>query len=438
MEMRRRTLLKCGGGLALGAATLSDLLAACSLVPSASNGSAKAVTSGNVRWRTEAAYQDSDQQVLDALKQDMPNLKVDMSPVDDTAAGYSWMRLSIQSQLADLEVGKSPKFLFLDPLLKSNLLSPLDAYYDLYQWKQYLNPASTKHATRGGHTYMATTYLELPGLTYKKSTFDKLGIQQPPQKWDDFLAMLQELKGTGVDAITVGTRGFSFLMLLHNLLWSGIDAKSIENVIFGTGKWTDAAPVAAADAIVELWDKGFIDKDALSIQLSDAAERFLAGKATLNVTGSWFYATMKKSLSDDWDMFTPPGPGGKPTWTIGEDQGMVIPHNSKDPDAAAAFINYMVTGNGTKVLQAAGNLVASNKFQDLQIPQVKHLPISQSDTGVYLYGWLPTATEDAWQQGISSILDKTQSSAQWAAAVQKAWEQDIANGNVPANRAELL
>jgi raffinose/stachyose/melibiose transport system substrate-binding protein len=437
MDVTRRVALKWAGGLALSAGALSSLIEACGGGTSTSTSSAKKVTSGTVRWRTDVSYVISDQKVLDAGKVDLPKLIVESSPVDYTAAGFTAMRLSIQSRLTDLLVAKSPKFLFLDPLLKSKLLRPLDDYYEAYNWKHYLNQPSTKHATRDGHIWMATTYLELPGLTYRKSTLNKLGLQ-PPQTWADFLMTLQELKGPGQIPITVGTRGFSFLMLLHNQLWSGIDPKSIEQVIFGNGKWTDPAPVAAAGAMVELWDKGYIDKDALSIQLGDAAERFLAGKAALNVTGSWFYATMKKQLGDDWDMLTPPGPGGKPTWSVGEDQGMVIPANAKDADAAAAWLNYMVTGNGVKALQDAGNLVASNAFAGQAIPQVAHLPTTTSTSSVYLFGWLPTATEDAWQQGVSSLFDKTQTPAQWCAQVQKAWEKDISNGNVPSNRGQLL
>ncbi len=436
MQITRRDILKMGGGLALGAVALPSFLEACG-TSSTTTGSGKIVTKGTVRWSSDSAYQASDQKVLDALKVDMPNLNVVMTPTNTSAAGTTWANLAIQAGLADMLVGKSPKFLYLDPLLKAKLISPMDEYYTLYNWKQYLNPPSVKHATRDDHVWMATTYLELPGLTYKQSTLSKLGIT-PPQTWDDFLQMLKEVKGTGVSAITVGDRGFSFLMLLHNLLWSGIDAASIGKVIFGDGKWTDSAPVAAADAMLQLWDMGLIDKDALSIQLTDAAQRFLAGKAAFNVTGTWFYATMQTQLGSDWDMLTPPGPGGKPTWTIGEDQGMVIPHNSKDPDAAAAFINYMVSGNGVKALQDAGNLVASNKFAGQEIPQVAHLPTSQAEAGVYLYGWLPTATENAWQQGIASVLNRSQTSKQWAASVQTAWEQDIASGNVPANRASIL
>jgi raffinose/stachyose/melibiose transport system substrate-binding protein len=287
---------------------------------------------------------------------------------------------------------------------------------------------------------MVPLYLELPGLAYRPSVLKKYGLDAPPQNWADFKGVLKAAKDDGKIPLTVGSRGFSFVMLLQNMLWAAGDAKSIENVIFGDGKWTDGPFEESADAILELWKDGLIDPDATSIDLNAAGERFLAGDAVMNVTGTWFFATMQSTFGGtDWDLFTPPSRKGAPKWSLGEDESMVLPINSKDPDAAAALLNYLVAGEGAKVYTEQGNLMATNAAASSAIPQVQALPTGpDGDTAVYLYGWLAANASPAWQNGSTDLLTGAQTPAQYAQSVQTAWEQDIAQGNLPENRAQLL
>jgi ABC-type glycerol-3-phosphate transport system substrate-binding protein len=236
---------------------------------------------------------------------------------------------------------------------------------------------------------MVPLYLELPGIAYRPSVLKDLGQDGPPQTWDALLAVLRAAKAKGKIPLTVGCRGFSFTMLLQNMFWAAGDAKAIENVIFGNAKWTDGSFQDSAQAILDLWKAGLIDKDAPSIDINAAGERFLAGDAIMNVTGTWFFATMQSKFGGhDWDLFTPPAPNGGPKWSLGEDQSMVLPFNSKDPNAAAALLNYLVAGDGAKVYAEAGNLMATNAAASSSIPQVQALPTGPTgDTAVYLYGW---------------------------------------------------
>jgi ABC-type glycerol-3-phosphate transport system substrate-binding protein len=192
-------------------------------------------------------------------------------------------------------------------------------------------------------------------------------------------------------------------------------------------------------AIAELFEMGLLDQDCLSITQDDAAERFLGGEAALHVTGTWFYSEMARNWGEDWDMMTAPGPGGKPVWCTGETEAMVIPKNAKDPDAAGRFLDYCVSGNGAKILRELGNVLSSTKFGELAIPQVQHLPVvTGEESSLLIFGWLPQESQDAYQQGLGGITDRSVPVEQWAADVQKAWEQNIEDGKVPADRNTLL
>jgi maltose-binding protein MalE len=442
-QVSRRSLLAFGGSLLLPA----PLLASCSTPGKTATGTASTpsgvakVTTGTVRWLTDSPYKPSIDKVLAALAKDTSlTLKVDLSSVESSTLPATWRNSAIQGKQVDLLDGKSPKFQFLDPMLKANVLAPMDAYYDLYGWEKYLAGAAVKHTIRGGKKWMVPLYLELPGIAYRPSVLKDLGQDGPPQTWDAFVAVLRAAKAKGKIPLTVGCRGFSFTMLLQNMFWAAGDSKSIENVIFGDAKWTDGSFQDSAQAILDLWKEGLIDKDAPSIDINAAGERFLAGDAVMNVTGTWFFATMQSKFGGhDWDLFTPPAPNGGPKWSLGEDQSMVLPINSKDPNAAAALLNYLVAGDGAKVYAEAGNLMATNAAASSAIPQVQALPTGPTgDTAVYLYGWLAANASPAWQNGSTDLLTGAQTPAKYAQSVQTAWDQDVAQGNLPENRSELL
>ena len=102
-------------------------------------------------------------------------------------------------------------------------------------------------------------------------------------------------------------------------------------------------------------------------------------------------------------------------------------------------LNYLVAGNGAKVYAEAGNLMATNAAASAAIPQVQALPTGPTDNAaVYLYGWLAANASPAWQNGSTDLLTGAQTPTQYAQSVQTAWEQDVAQGNLPENRSELL
>lgn len=442
-KISRREVLKLMGIAAAGSALAGCVQVVPAPVPAAPAGpTAAPATAGKVRFRIETGPGKDFEQVVAAFQQEFPDIEVEFTQVDPSSAGIAWARLAMESGLVDLVSNENPKFLFLDPLVKGDLLMPLDEYSELYGWKDSVLPAALKRSSRSGQLWTLPLYYELCGVAYKKSTLESVGAE-PPQTWDDFVAMLEEFKAQGLIPLTVGHRGFSQIQMLHYQLWASVGGVSgpgsITDVIFGNGKFTDEAPVAAANAISELFEKGLLDQDALSITQDDAAERFLGGQAAMHVTGTWFYSEMARNFGDDWDMMTAPGPGGKPVWCTGETEAIVIPKNAQDPDSAAKLLDYCVSGNGAKILREQGNVLSSKKYGELAIPQVQHLPVvTGEESSLLIFGWMPQESQDAYQQGLGGITDKSVSVEQWAADVQKAWELNIEDGKVPADRNTLL
>jgi raffinose/stachyose/melibiose transport system substrate-binding protein len=377
------------------------------------------------------------EQAVTAFATDVPGISIDFTQVDPASAGEHWARLAIDSGLVDLVSIENPKFLFLDPMLRANTLSALDDYSALYKWSDVMIAEALKRSSRSGKLWTLPLYYELCGVAYRKSTLESVGATVPTT-WEEFVALLGKFKEQGLIPLTVGHRGFSQVMMLHNQLWASMGGPTgIGDLIFGDGKWTDDVPVNAAKAIVDLFNQGLLDQDLLSITQDDAAERFIGGKAAMHVTGTWFYSEMERNFPGDWDMMTVPGPGGSPVWCTGETEAMSIPKNAKDPAAAARFLDYCVQGNGAKILRQLGNVLATTAYGDLAIDQVKHLPVVTGDpSALLIFGWLPQETQDAWQQGLGGILQGV-SVEDWTNDVQQAWQENIENGDVPEDRASI-
>jgi hypothetical protein len=66
-----------------------------------------------------------------------------------------------------------------------------------------------------------------------------------------------------------------------------------------------------------------------------------------------------------------------------------------------------------------------------EVPQTKVVPVTSPSIGVYLYGWLPIESQNAWMNGFTSVLQGKTTPKAWTEQVQAAWERDEQSGNLP-------
>jgi raffinose/stachyose/melibiose transport system substrate-binding protein len=432
-RLSRRTLLTYGTAFALGA----PIIAACS-GSSPSTASASHVTKGlpgkgKVRWSYEAGfYQTSYQAVIAKLQKQHPGINVPLvtqvGPANDIP-----MINAIKAGVADLITTKNPKFQYLDPMLtgRQKLLVPLNDYYQAYGWNHYLTPFTTSQGTRDGKIYTVTFYLEGPGVAYRPSVLKRLGAQVP-STWAEFLDLLDRAKAAGKIPIAGGVQPLSFLVMIHNMIWASENPSSIADIIFGNGKWTDGPCAEAAQSCVELWNKGYIDHNAPSLSITQAQARFQAGQAVTNLTGTWAFASMQDAFKQDYGLFTAPSPNAAPRWSLGEDQAQSIPYNSTDPNTAAAVLDFCIRGTGAQVFAEHGNLMATKAALPFEQSQTKVVPITSPSIGLYLYGWLPVESQNAWMNGFTEMLQGKLTPSAWCQQIQAAWERDEQSGNLPS------
>jgi raffinose/stachyose/melibiose transport system substrate-binding protein len=236
--------------------------------------------------------------------------------------------------------------------VKAGQLVPLDKYAKLYGWTQRypktlldLNRVSSDYKHFGeGKLYGISQMGEYITMYYNKSKLSSLGLT-PPKTWSQFTNQLAQIKAKGQTPIEFGNLD----------KWPAI-------LVYGTGNasWTDPKTVAAAKTLQAWATKGYLTKGANGLSYDDAAKKFASGTGVYLITGTWEAVVLKGPMGKNLGLMLPPPStaGAPPVTTGGESLAWAITSKSKNPDVAAAYLNFMTNAHADDVMTQTGNLPA--------------------------------------------------------------------------------
>ncbi|WP_197683929.1 extracellular solute-binding protein [Allokutzneria albata] len=249
--------------------------------------------------------------------------------------------------------------------VKAGLLQPLDGYATAHKWTQRM-PESVlrlaKYPDSGavlgeGKLYGVPQTGELVGLFYNKEKLTKLGIQ-PPKTWEDFDAALAAAKRAGELPIQFGnleksSGSYLFSLAMHRY------GKAEEETRLATGRdgvsWNTEANKQAARLLLSWADNGYFPQGYAGIKSDDSWAAFARGEGLFHVSGTWLTADIQAAMGDKVGFQLPPGQ----TVTGGTGLPFAVSARSKNPDAAAAYIDFITNADAMKVLADNGNLPAT-------------------------------------------------------------------------------
>jgi raffinose/stachyose/melibiose transport system substrate-binding protein len=254
--------------------------------------------------------------------------------------------------------------------VKAGELVPLDKYASLYGWDQRypktlldLNrvSADAKHFGEG-KLYGISQMGEYILAYYNKDKLASLGLK-PPQTWSEFTQQLGTIKAKGQTPIEFGNLDKYPAIHTFGVIQAQTAGKqAVRNLVYGTGNasWTDPKTVAAARTLQEWAQKGYLTKGANGLGYDDAAKKFASGTGVYLITGTWEAAVLKKPMGDKLGLMLPPPAqaGGAPTTTGGESLAWAITSKSKNPDVAAAYLDFLTNAHADDVMTQTGNLPA--------------------------------------------------------------------------------
>jgi raffinose/stachyose/melibiose transport system substrate-binding protein len=225
--------------------------------------------------------------------------------------------------------------------VKAGLSLPLDKYYAQYKWDDRFLPIAgsfSKIYEGGRHGVPYTIHGE--AIYFNKALFAKAGVKGEIKTYDDLLAAAAALKKAGIPAFTFGgTVNWHVMRLMDVLLETKCGAEKHDALTNRKASW--AAEACVGDAFKELanWSANSFLKPFMGIDQAQSFNLFLAGKAAMMLEGDWLVDQLRTAKKLDAYEVVPFPTGTERLYGFAEYN--YISTKSKNPDAAAKFLDYL-------------------------------------------------------------------------------------------------
>jgi raffinose/stachyose/melibiose transport system substrate-binding protein len=313
--------------------------------------------------------------------------------------------------VAEVNNGKQDMGAFV----KAGLIRPLDAYATAYQWQQRFPDSVRKLASYPdtgdslgeGKLYGVPQTGELVGIYYNKAKLAQLGLQ-PPKTWADFDAALAKAKDGGQLPIQFGNLEKSAGPYLYALAMHRFNTPDVETRL-ATGRadatWPTDANRSAANQVVDWVGKGYLTTGFAGMKGDDSWAKFAAGEGVFHLDGTWITPDLKQAMGDNVGFMLPPEKDGQATVTGGTGLPWAISSKSKNPDAAAAYVNFITSPDAMKVLADNGNLPVIDASKQTATGLQKDVFDSwqRASTSPALVPYLDYATPNAYEVVSGSV-----------------------------------
>lgn len=313
--------------------------------------------------------------------------------------------------------------------VKAEQIVNLDPYAEAYGWKDRYPPAVqavvsySPDATSFGEGSMfgLPQVGEVVGIYYNKKLMSELGISQP-KTWDEFEKSLEAAKGKGKTGIMLGNLDKWPAVHVYGALQGRYtDPKAIRTLGYGQpgGNWSDKGNVDAGAKLVEWVDKGYFNKGFNGEGYDPAWQKFTKGESLYLIAGSWLQADVSAAMKGDVGFMLPPAAdSGTPVTTGGSGLPFAITSKAENPDAAAAYINFITSDDAMKVLADNGNMpvIDTAKYESTD-PLGKEIfnafgEVTEKDGLVPYLDWATPTMGDTIGAALQDMLAKQQTPQQ--------------------------
>jgi ABC-type glycerol-3-phosphate transport system substrate-binding protein len=255
-------------------------------------------------------------------------------------------------------------------LIGAGHILELDKYSEAYGWTDKFPEISLTQLTSEpngktygtGNLYGVPAGLSLTGVYYNKALLGRAGIDGPPATLEEFEADLATARDADLAPIEVGaldSAGLHLWAALLNVMMPQDDYRDWVNGQQG-GDLTTEDAVAATQKVADWASEGLIAPGANGTGQADATARFAQGKAVYLMNGNWAAAQVADELGDDAGFFLMPAPeADAPATGSGFSVSYSVSANTENPDAAAAFLDFLASPEAAAI-EAEGGFLPPN------------------------------------------------------------------------------
>lgn len=349
-----------------------------------------------------------------------------------------------------LASGTGPDVLYYDAgrgeagaLAESKLILPLTDFNDRFKWTDRLNPQILSWSTYSGVLYGLGLESEVNGIFANETLMSEQGLAQPTT-YSELLDYCKAASSKGVVPIAYGqgpaiNAKDVYALVMNNIL--GPEAISEAYLRSTSGRFDSPESVKALQMwFSEMERAGCFAEGVNGVSIENALRMFQSQKALMLAAGTWWVNDLTTSMKDAEISFNPfprveDGPGRY--YPAGVGSAWIISSQTKSPDVAAEFIDFMFNDESVEAWIETGGLVppVEASLDDLELGalQLSTTKLIQTGadgsgnkTGYYIWPVWSAKLNDSFMGWAQSITSGKQTSEDVARRMQEQWAQDNA------------
>jgi ABC-type glycerol-3-phosphate transport system substrate-binding protein len=326
-------------------------------------------------------------------------------------------------EVVDIIINTWPAF--RAELADAGIIRPIDEEWEEYGWSAQLSPSWRDLGSYGGDTYGLTyTYGNRSGLWYKTEHLENAGIE-PPATWEEFLASFETLQGAGYGIpVAIGAKYWAHAEWFETLLARTAGVEALTKLASREMAWTDPAVKGAFRKFAEMLEAGCCGSSAgmFANDWDSAADQiFLADASNFMLIGMWMNGRARNlyGLEEgvDYSMFQFPALGmGYDNTSIVDSKEVSISTNGRNPEAAAAFLDFLVSAEAADILGGYGYAAPTSEADAGllgPVQQVATSAVAQSDVHFVLGDLLAPEVVDEYRVQIQRFLQEGKRKQTW-------------------------
>ena len=233
-------------------------------------------------------------------------------------------------------------------LIDNGFSADLSPYYAKYGWDKSLIPAGVTLATFGGKQYFLPTEMCASVVWYRKDLYEKLGLTVP-KTWDELMANADKAQQAGIAPFMLANQK----KWPSQFMWSAIlvnkyGLETYDGLVGNKIPWTDPRAVDVTTMMQKLAQDRMFEPSFNSVDVGPAMVPWTQGKVLHWYQGSFnlgrFRGEQAQCCVVPMDFFPMPQIGDKkPVMSVFAEDTIMIHAKSPNKDAAAEFLNWMVS-----------------------------------------------------------------------------------------------
>ncbi|GAA4086051.1 N-acetylglucosamine/diacetylchitobiose ABC transporter substrate-binding protein [Nonomuraea soli] len=306
-----------------------------------------------------------DQYVLDAqaiFKQRFPQAQFKHTGGQDL--GKQLQPRFVSGDVPDLIDNSGAGALALAPLVDNDQLMDLTPLLDAPALdgggktvRETLLPGIVDQGSFKGKPYVLYYTYTVHGLYYSRSLFAKHGWTYPTT-WDGMLDLCAEIKSaTGMAPWTYQGKVPSYILtplIMMAIKAGGLETRKALDTL-APGSWRSEPVMAAARALHQLVEKGYIMEGTSGLTHIQAQTYWAKGKAAFIPCGSWLESELGDVTPDGFDMVIAPTPSLSADDALPQaairgmgNEGYIVPAQAKNPYGGLELMRILLSPQASK------------------------------------------------------------------------------------------